>query len=174
MNGKKIYVKEEFDSLFTKWSKKVYAYAYHKTRSEYLAEETVQCVFIKLWKYRELEDDAVAMETRIFCIARSTLVDLLRKEAYRRRELDIPFNYQYVASPSAIYAAKELQSQLYLKIEELPPVRKQVFKLSRFENLSHKEIASKLAISPKTVENHINLALRSLKKFLFLFFIFLF
>ena len=48
-------------------------------------------------------------------------------------------------------------------IEELSPVRKKVFKLSRFEELSHKEIAEQLSISPKTVENHIGRAIMHLR-----------
>lgn len=36
--------------------------------------------------------------------------------------------------------------------------------MSRFENLSYKEIAQQLSISPKTVENHISLALQTLRR----------
>ncbi|MNL56239.1 RNA polymerase sigma factor [compost metagenome] len=50
-------------------------------------------------------------------------------------------------------------------IESMPFVRKQVFLMSRAEHLSHQQIAEKLGISPKTVENHIGLALKYLRRF---------
>jgi RNA polymerase sigma-70 factor (ECF subfamily) len=59
---------------------------------------------------------------------------------------------------------KDELSHVEALIEELSPVRKKVFKLSRFEELSHKEIAEQLSISPKTVENHIGRALLQLKE----------
>ena len=51
-------------------------------------------------------------------------------------------------------------------IETLPEVRKEVFKLSRVESLSNKEIAQKLNVSERTIENHIYRALKSLKLYL--------
>jgi RNA polymerase sigma-70 factor (ECF subfamily) len=47
----------------------------------------------------------------------------------------------------------------------MPPMRRQVFMMSRMEHLSYSEIAERLAISPRTVENHIILALKYLRGF---------
>ena len=58
-------------------------------------------------------------------------------------------------------------------ISELTPRQQEVFHLSREEHLSYKEIAIRLSISEKTVERHINEALKFLRKNIYLFFIFL-
>ena len=67
---------------------------------------------------------------------------------------------------------KETESALQQIIGKMPPMRKLVFQLSRFEQLNYQEIAEKLKISPRTVENHIALALKMIRKsfsnFLFL------
>jgi RNA polymerase sigma factor (sigma-70 family) len=55
------------------------------------------------------------------------------------------------------------KSQIDKAVEELPEKRKKIYKLSRAEGLSHKEIADQLNISVKTVENQINLALKHLR-----------
>ena len=60
--------------------------------------------------------------------------------------------------------AKNLKEYIDQLIEELPPQRKLIFTLSRNEHLSHKEIAERLAISEKTVENQISAAIRFLRK----------
>lgn len=56
-----------------------------------------------------------------------------------------------------------LKSQIDEVVEELPEKRKEIYKLSREEGLSHKEISEKLNISVKTIENQITLALKHIK-----------
>lgn len=57
----------------------------------------------------------------------------------------------------------EMHHALEQAIEQMAPVRKRVFKLSKVEGYSYKEIAEMLSISPKTVENHISQALKQLR-----------
>ena len=56
-----------------------------------------------------------------------------------------------------------LEAHLKTYIEELPPRRRQAFMLSRFGGLSHKEIAETMGLTPRTVNTHIVLALRTLR-----------
>jgi RNA polymerase sigma-70 factor (ECF subfamily) len=58
---------------------------------------------------------------------------------------------------------KELNETLQEAVQQLPPVRRKVFELSRYHSLSHKEISKRLALSVKTVETHISLALKQLR-----------
>jgi RNA polymerase sigma-70 factor (ECF subfamily) len=59
--------------------------------------------------------------------------------------------------------SKELEATYNSSLSDLPPQRRKVFLLHRNEHLSYKEIAQKLDISPKTVENHIGAALKQLR-----------
>jgi RNA polymerase sigma-70 factor (ECF subfamily) len=64
---------------------------------------------------------------------------------------------------------KELLSQINSIVDKLSAKCKVVYRMSREEQLSHKEIANQLDISTKTVENHLNKALRQLRTSLGLF-----
>lgn len=155
----------EFKVLFDRWHRKVYYYVLSKTKSEFIAEETVQRVFIKLWKNLEDKNIDASIESQIFCIAKSVMIDVLRQEnkrsahhnGYRKSDE----NHE---TPQDIYLLKELQQKLDVYIESMPEMRRKVFKLSRIEQLSYSEIARKLDITTKTVENHIALAIKYLQK----------
>ena len=57
----------------------------------------------------------------------------------------------------------EVRSWINKAVDDLPPQRKHIFKLSRFEGLSYKEISSHLNLSERTVESHIRLALKTIR-----------
>lgn len=154
-----------FDALFQEWNKKIYAYALSKTKSTYIAEETVQRVLIKLWNNLNNKNIQIAIEAQVFCITKTTLLDLLKQENRRFQHLNKSnLDITYPATPLDIYNLKQLQESINLQIEKMPKIRQLVFKLSRMEGLTYLEIAHKLDISTKTVENHIGLALKQLKK----------
>ncbi|WP_270090768.1 sigma-70 family RNA polymerase sigma factor [Sphingobacterium sp. SYP-B4668] len=159
----------DFDDVYEKWNKKVYQYALSKTSSSYIAEETVQRVFIKLWDNLFHKKVAIEIESQLFCIARTTLLDIVKEERKRKMVLETQYIQVDVPTPSELYRLKEISVHFERAVQRMPASRRRVFLLSRLENLSYKEIADRLAISPKTVENHIALALRALKKTLFLF-----
>ena len=62
--------------------------------------------------------------------------------------------------------AEELGLLLDIAVENMPPQRKQIFKMSRKEGLSNEEISLKQNINKRTVENHITQALADLRKVL--------
>jgi len=154
-----------FKLLYQQYHSKLYFYVLKHTQSGYLAEETVQITFIKLWEGRDNLVPEVGLSSQVFRIAKSAMIDLLRKEGRRIGHQNTLTDeiIHSTAAPSEDLLKKEDLRQVYDTIEQMAPVRKQVFKLSRFEGLAHKEIAEQLSISPKTVENHIGRALRQLK-----------
>lgn len=163
-----------FELVYKKHHEKLYFYILKKTSSNYIAEEIVQLAFIKLWKYRQNLSSDIPLESQIFRIAKTTLIDHLRKNATQRSLIEkyndiIPIEYENIMSS---LLKKEMGERISIVVENMPPIRKKVFKLSREAGLSHKEIASKLALTPKNVENHITKAIKQLKKALFIFCLF--
>lgn len=156
-----------FNEIFDEYHHKTYFYILSKTHSPYLAEETTQLTFIKLWQYKSSLDETKSISCQIFRIARTTCFDLLRKEATKIKHSHFAEKKETVGNNvSEALNNKELQIRLSTLVNQMPPLRKQVFELSRYHGLSHKEIAKLLSLSPKTVENHIALAIKYLKQLL--------
>lgn len=125
-----------------------------------MAEEVVQLTFIRLWEKRENLSAEYHLSTQIFRIAGTILIDQLRKEAVNQKHLSVVED-DYTFKPAA--DQPEMLHALEQAIEQMAPVRKKVFKMSKVEGYSYKEIAEMLSISPKTVENHISQALKQLR-----------
>lgn len=164
-----------FSDIFHQYHQKVYFYVLSKTHSPYIAEETTQITFIKLWNYRQQLDESEIVDKLIFRIAKATFIDLLRKEAVKERFLqqESPAKADIENTLDAI-ASKELLSRVKQVVEEMPPMRRKVFELSRYEFKTYKEIAEQLSLSVKTVENHMSLALNYLRELLLLLLLFIY
>lgn len=152
-----------FEKVYQLYHSKLYYFVLKHTHSTWLSEEAVQLTFIKMWENRETLSLQYDISIQLFRIARSIMIDLLRKERVANRYL-LKAVEDLAEFPDASnqHSREDLQ-EVEALIEELSPVRKKVFKLSRYEELSHKEIAAQLSISPKTVENHIGRVIRLLK-----------
>ncbi|WP_300601648.1 sigma-70 family RNA polymerase sigma factor [Niabella sp.] len=168
-------IPDDFEGLFKKWSRPVYAYAWQFTKSAYLAEETVQRVFFKLWKNLKAGKAGIPVEAQIRCISRSVIIDLLRERSRRSNLHAAAQDTETVANATEeSFSAKELLARVEAQVAAMPEMRRKIFTMSRFEELSHREIAERLSLSVKTVENHISLALKTLKKTLTAFIIIFF
>ncbi|MCC8409310.1 RNA polymerase sigma-70 factor [Mucilaginibacter sp. UR6-1] len=152
-----------YKMVYYQYHQKVYAFVAHKTSSAYLAEEVTQLTFIKLWEKRHQLSDEYNIDVQLFRIARNAMIDELRKDAVRNNlinQLEREINQPYIDN----LGDRETLKNVNDAIEMLPPARKMIFKLSRFNNLTNAEIARMLSISTKTVENHITLAIKQLRK----------
>jgi RNA polymerase sigma-70 factor (ECF subfamily) len=164
---------KSFEQVYQLYHARLYYYVLKHTRSTYLSEEAVQLTFIKMWENRRQLSSHFDLSVQLFRIARSITIDLLRKEQISGRYVTVTSDESLALSVETDIIHKDELSRVEALIEELSPVRKTVFKLSRFEELSHKEIAEQLSISPKTVENHIGRAILQLKNKMVLLLLFL-
>jgi RNA polymerase sigma-70 factor (family 1) len=156
-----------FRQVFDEYHRRIYAYIYKKTGSAYLAEETMQLTFVKLWKYRRSLNAALPLSTHIFRIASTTMIDLIRSEKNQQHLLRvIKHQPDTDADPEAPVEANELKQRVHVIVRSMPEMQKKVFEMSRFEEKSHREIAVALSISIKTVETHISRALKFLRQHL--------
>ncbi len=152
---------QAFEKTYLDWHAKVYAYFMHKTSSVYMAEELTQLTFIKLWNARHTLKLALPLQAQLFTIARTTMIDFLRKQANQQRLVkEAALELKALKEPIWDLPGK---SRADFLINSLPPIRRQVFLLNRYEGYSNPEIAEKLDISVRTVEKHISLALKQLK-----------
>jgi RNA polymerase sigma-70 factor (ECF subfamily) len=153
------------EELFNYYYPRLYDFSKSFLKLEQGIDDILQEVFIRIWHNRKKISDPGTFNSFIFTITRNLLLNELRsrlnhtnlKEEIRKLSLA----QEYTISGESDY--KDLKNRVDKLISELPERQKEVFILSRTEGLSHKEIASKLEITPKTVEYHISLAIKSLK-----------
>ena len=156
-----------FRQVFDQYHQKLYFFILHKTRSEYIAEEVVQLAFTKLWQCRQTLQEEYTISTQLFRIATTTLIDFLRKYNNKHTitaRLDVLDIETGIDSTNEKMSGAELQRQISKAVNDLPPVRKQVFEMSREQGMSYREIAETLSVSSRTVESHIYKALKQIKK----------
>ncbi|WP_336833357.1 RNA polymerase sigma factor [Sphingobacterium siyangense] len=158
---------KEFFLAYRYWYRKLYYFLYQKTQCSNLAEDVVQQTFLIVWERKNNANQQIQFSTQLFQIARTKLIDELRRRALNRK-------YVAFEKPFVLTQYEDLERQIaykgeleYVKelITQMPFMRQQIFYLHKIEELSYKEIAVKLSISPKTVENHVSIGLKFIKKF---------
>ena len=127
------------------------------------AEDAVQDAFLTLWRRRETLDPERSVQALLFTSVRNALYNRTR-DAARREEIhgtmpdpDTP------TTPDDELDAALLGARLRGWLGDLPDRQREAFALSRFDGLSYAEIASVMACSTKTVENHVGRALGTLR-----------
>ena len=165
---------EAFTSLYHKYCNKVYKFCRLYFTNTSSAEEVVQEVFIKLWDIRSYVNENENLEGLLFIITRNMVFDNTRKNFNESfYQISILAAYDKAYDIEEELQAKDLKVYIDRLVDELTPRQKEIFCMSRYEHLSYKEIAERLDISPKTVERHINDALKYLKKNIYFLHLFL-
>jgi len=157
---------QAFDSIFLKYAKKVYAFILGITKQHYIAEEVTQIVFIKIWEKRSHINEKFLFKSFIFSVTYNETISFLRKENSETKKIKTCFlENDFLDNGTEIKIEfQNLKSISEQIINLLPEKRKKIYKMSKEEGLSNKEIADQLHISIKTVENQMTLALKTLRK----------
>ncbi|TCK80832.1 RNA polymerase sigma-70 factor [Albibacterium bauzanense] len=156
----------DFEELFKAHFKALYAYAYTFLKDELAAEEIVQNLFMRLWEKKE--DLMVHTSIKAF-LYRSVYNDSLNYLKHQKVKLKYQQHQVYVMKDESSEASssrvqlKELEERLHEALSRLPEGCRTVFQMSRFEELKYREIADRLNISIKTVENQMGKALKLLR-----------
>ena len=155
-----------FDKLYSKYSKKLYYFAKGYLGSKEDAEGLVQEVFLLVWDKRKELKEHLSFNAFLYTVTYNAIRKYFRKKARAKKYLD-KFLEDYDGKHNKTVADIEYNNLLELAnkaIEKLPEKRKLIYQLSRHKGLTNMEIARKLNISKKTVENQIHSALKFLRK----------
>lgn len=152
-----------YSILFHKYYKDLVLYAGNIIRSKSTCEDIIQNIFLKLWDDRnDLAIDTSLKSYLLTAVRNSCLDELRHQKVVNTYEADIQNQiHEYEIENYILYS--DLYGQLLNAVEQLPEKHREVFKLSRFDNLKHKEIAQKLDVSERTVEERIKKALIQLR-----------
>lgn len=153
-----------FDALFRKYYKYLVVTAYQYVKDDHQAKDMVQEIFCDVWQRRT---DVVIENPKAYlrrAVVNKCLANIRKNSKISYEDEMVTFD-----NSSRKFVDEEIDfndaNQLIKKVVESLPTRcKEIFKLSRFEQLSHKEIAERLDISVKTIENQMTKALKILRK----------
>ena len=158
---------QSFRQLFNYYYEKLFRVAFHFVKSDYIAEEVISELFIKIWKKR---NDLVAIrniDTFMYYSTKNKSIDYLRKI---KKSKVVPIELAsdkcspYTTNPEAIMIEDEFRRKVNASILSLPPKCQLIYRMIKEDGLKYNEVADLLEISVKTVEFHMGNALKKLRK----------
>lgn len=157
--------RDAFDVLYLHYYPKLKFFLLSFIKDEEIAKDLSQDIFMKIWINRGTISSISNFSSYLFASAKNALCNhyqhTLIKEKYISSIQSLP-NYADFLEDDLF--ANELNQLIRLAIENMPRKRREIFIMSREKGMSNQEIAEKLNISKRTIENQITLALAMLRK----------
>lgn len=154
-----------FEEIYTRYWKQLFALAAHKLGNLAEAEEIVQDIFLDLWQRREQLSIVSGLPVYLAVAVKYKVLNVLaRKHVRMKYEESLSLHPDGADRSTENWLQfEQLKEQLLKETAKLPEKCRLVFRLSREEGYTHKEIAVEMGISEKTVESHLSKALRTLR-----------
>ena len=161
-----IKTRKGFEQLFHTHYNELCSYANMFLNDLDAAEEIVQELFVKFWENKEKINISSSARSYLFRSVRNSCLNFIKhqkiEESYKKYNEEVRESESISVDDE--YEGSELEIKIRKAIDQLPPERKKVFIMSRFEGLKYKEIAEKQGISIKTVENQMGKAIKFLRQ----------
>ncbi|SEW19620.1 RNA polymerase sigma factor [Chitinophaga arvensicola] len=159
---------DAFRLLFEEYAEKMHAAVYGYTKSQWVAEELVQEMFIRLWKYRQQLEKVEDTSGYLYRMTFNLINDWLKKTINEKNILEAVAHHKTSNPYDAEQQIRndELKRILAAAIDQLPPQKKLIYQLNREQGFSYQEIAQMLQLSPSTVKNHLVEATKLLRTYL--------
>lgn len=166
-----------YEVLFHKYYPTFFAFIKGMTKETAVAEDIAQNIFMKVWLNREKLDAAKSIRNYLFVLAKHEIYNYFRtksrtfttlKEAIAQTESkgggggNLPSRNEIEEKLDLAETAEQVE----IIVGKMPPQRQQIFRMSRFEHMPSREIAEQLNLSVRTVDKHLELALKELRKYL--------
>ncbi|WP_423130369.1 RNA polymerase sigma-70 factor [Gaoshiqia sp. Z1-71] len=155
-----------FELIFRHYYPGLVIFTAQITRNRNEAEEIVQDLFFRIWCQKNQIKGSLSLKPYLFTSVRNRGLNFLERKKTEARKIDefrkiIKNNLTFEPD---IFVSSELQEKISQAFEKLPPRTKEIFILSRINELKNDEIAGRLEISKRTVETQISHALKILKQ----------
>lgn len=130
-----------------------------------IAEDLAMEVFMKVWLFRDMLDEKKSIRNYLFVLSKNVSLNYLDSVVVKRTKTvpDVPEDTKVSQSADNSLIFNETNRQLFSIVSRMPEQRQLVFRMSRYENLSNQEISERLGLSVRTVEKHLQLALRDIR-----------
>ncbi|MCD0489689.1 RNA polymerase sigma-70 factor [Pedobacter sp. MC2016-14] len=153
-----------FSELFLRFKHRLFLHAYRMLQNEEEAQDVVQDLFATIWAQGSNFKVTENIDNYLYGATKNKVLDIIAHKKVMVKYSN-SFTELVVVDDSAHdkYVEKELRAMIESEISHLPKKMREVFELSRYEGLSHKQIAEKLDISDKTVKKQISNVLKILR-----------
>ncbi|HKB44959.1 MAG TPA: sigma-70 family RNA polymerase sigma factor [Chitinophagaceae bacterium] len=156
---------QAFSIIVYRYNVRLYKIVQSRVRMEDDAKDIVQEIFISLWNNRH-QIQSAALYPYLSKSAFYAIIDwqLLNKKNISRYQLLLEKDEPFVFAIENQVMANELRQELLAEVDKMPDTTRTVFRMSRIDQKSVKEIALVLDLSEQTVKNNISMALKQLRK----------
>ena len=157
--------RKAFIEIYNRYYSLLYLYAYKKLKEREEAKDAVQDVFIALWNRRDEIRFDISLSGYLYRSVRNRALNIFAHKNIESKYLASLDEYLKANHEGTDYLIreKEIAALIEIEINNLPLKMREVFLLSRTENLTYKEIAQKLNISEATVNTQMKRALKALR-----------
>lgn len=152
-----------FEALFKAQYRPLCAFAMQYVKDGDKAEDLVQDLFFRLWMDREKTKVTSSLKSYLFQAVRNRCLNAVKVQG-RVRSLNEEVDDAMDEDGRCEEDHTERAARVHAAIDALPEERRRIFKMSRHEGLKYQEIAERLGISVKTVENQMGKALKTLRE----------
>ena len=159
-----------FRIVFEHYYPRVHEFIRRIVKSETIAEDIAQDIFVKLWSMGPSLPEISSFNAYLYRMTKNAAINYLRD---RKPSVDI--SELLIICDGDIeqeYYRKEKELLVRLAVEQMPSQRKRIFTMSRYQGMTNDEIAKSLGLSKHTVENHLSLALKELREIVVAFVLF--
>jgi RNA polymerase sigma-70 factor (ECF subfamily) len=156
-----------FTRFYETFRPEVLLWVKRKFRKKQGAEDLVNDIFRKMFKLKAQFETLKNIKNYLWTVVRRMCRDYLEKQETPIKNMDDVQEYYQRIENRAIWNAETMETAKaihYVALEKLAPKCKEIYIMSYIRHMRNKEIAAALGISEKTVENHINIALKKLRK----------
>lgn len=157
-----------FQAIYQRHKMPIASAIYRMVKDPELVEDLLQEVFIRLWEHRQRIDPGFPVAGYLYRIAQNLVCDFFRKLSRDKKMQDQVWTriQRSAGSAEELMEDREQQELIHAAINLLPPKRREVYILCKFESKSYEEVSLLLNINMSTVNDHIYKANQFLKKYL--------
>ena len=157
-----------FEELYIRYKKKLHSFCTFMLKSADAAKDVVQDVFTIVWNSREKLNTHQSFSAYLFTVTRNRALNELRNARTIEQIDAISDGQQALFSEDDIessFILKEYETILQQAIDMLPEERRRIYRLSREEGMTYKDIGEYLGISHHTVQSHISSSVQFIRNY---------
>lgn len=152
---------EAFAKIYEHYAESLIAYGANRVESIEEAHDIIHDLFVNLWEKRASLTIQQSLKAYLFTALHRRIINHYRKNTYRAvyAEQLQRMEHQYLQGPDKELEAKEMRALVESAVDTMPAKMREIYRLSRDEHLTIKQIAEKLNIAEQTVKNQLHRAI---------------